>query len=584
MPSEPGPAVRDQVDPPSSTATRSARWPQRAALPAVALAVALAVLAPLLRRGFVLSYDMVFTPRQPLLPDGLGLGTALPRAVPSDAVVALATVLVPGDIVQKVALAAALFFATLGAGRLVPTDSTAVRVIAGLAYGWSTYVAERLFIGHWQILLAYACLPWIALAGLAVRRAEPKAGARLVLTCLPAVLTAPGGMLAALTAVTSAGRRRLPFTVVAMLVLNAPWWLPGLLHPATAAASPEGVDAFAARAENWGTQLTSLLGLGGIWNSEAVPASRGNPLVPLFTLAMLGAAGYGLRVLAQRWGAAPARALALLGAFGVLLAALPTVPAGAALMRWLTVHGPGFALLRDSQRWVAWLALPLALGFALAVEAAAATLRTRAGRAAVLAAAALFPVAVLPDLAWGGFGRMATVSYPDDWARVSAILAEDQRPGDVLTLPAGGFRRFAWNDHRTQLDPAPRVLPRTTVIDDTLLVGGRPVPGEDRRAGEIRRAAGTDLPGLGIGWLLVEHGTPGAAPTLPPGVTESFHGEWLSLYRLPGQVRPYDQGEPPIVAVLVGDVGAVLLIMATLLWLGLPTGRLSPFQRNTTRE
>ncbi|NUT93226.1 MAG: hypothetical protein HOY78_14515, partial [Saccharothrix sp.] len=55
---------------------------QRLILPAWSLVLALAVLFPLLGRGFVLSYDMVFAPHHTLLPDSLGMGTTPPRSVP----------------------------------------------------------------------------------------------------------------------------------------------------------------------------------------------------------------------------------------------------------------------------------------------------------------------------------------------------------------------------------------------------------------------------------------------------------------------------------------------------------------------
>ncbi|GAB3899027.1 hypothetical protein GCM10029964_084370 [Kibdelosporangium lantanae] len=180
---------------------RSEEGAVRLVLPAVSAAISLLVLTPLLGHGFVLNYDMVFAPEQTLVPDSLGLGSALPRSVPADAVMAWATALVPGDIVQKLVLLLALFLAPLGAGRLVPTDSTATRAVAAVWYGWSAYLAERLFMGHWPYLVAYACLPWITAAGLAVRRGEPKAVARLVLACLPAVITPTGGILAAVLAV-----------------------------------------------------------------------------------------------------------------------------------------------------------------------------------------------------------------------------------------------------------------------------------------------------------------------------------------------------------------------------------------------
>jgi hypothetical protein len=546
---------------------------RRFAVPGVCAALTLLVLAPLLGRGFTLTYDMVFAPRHSLLPDSLGLSPALPRSVPADAVVAFATTVVPGDLLQQLVLAAALFAGPLGAARLVPTGSLGVRVVAALAYGWSAYVAERLFLGHWTYLLAYACLPWIAAAGLAVRRREPKALAALLVACVPAVLTPSGGITAAVLAMVCAGPRALTRTVPVVVVLNAPWWVPAVLRPAGALSTADGVAAFSAHGENWGGTLVSLLGLGGVWNAEVVPDSRGNPVLPLLILAMVAVAVVGLRRLTKEWGTVGP---VVLGMVGVVLAALPTVPGGDELLGWTVTHVPGGGLLRDSQKWVAWWALPLALGFALGAGAAARVLRRRAARVALLAAAAVFPVALLPDLAFAGWGRLSAVDYPDDWAHVRAVLASDERPGDVVALPFGAFRQFGWNGNRTQLDPAPRVLPRPTIIDDTLFVDGRAVAGEDPRAAEVRAALDrrADLAPLGVGWVLVEHGTPGRVdPATLAGLTTVYDGDWLTLYRTSGRVGESAAAGPPRVAVLVADGLALATVAGGLLWLALPIGR-----------
>ena len=80
------------------------------------------ILGPLLRRGYVLSYDMVFAPRMPIGADSVGLGSRLPRAVPSDLVVSAATHVLPGDIVQKLVLVGLLAAAGFGAARLHRAD------------------------------------------------------------------------------------------------------------------------------------------------------------------------------------------------------------------------------------------------------------------------------------------------------------------------------------------------------------------------------------------------------------------------------------------------------------------------------
>jgi hypothetical protein len=555
------------------------------ALICTSAALALAVLIPLLGRGFVLNYDMVFAPTQSILPDSLGLGSTLPRSVPADAVVAPLTQVLPGDIVQKMLLFLALFAGALGAGRLVPADRLATRVIAAVAYGWTAYVAERLLIGHWPYLLAYASLPWIALAALALRRRAPGSLPRLVLAAALACITPTGGLLATGTAVALAGWRRAALTVPAMIVLNAPWWVPALLHPGGTASSAAGVGAFAARTESWGTPVLSLLGLGGIWNADTTPASRANPVLPVLTLAMVAVALLGLRRLAARWDPATTRALVLLGAVGVLLAALGSLPVGAEVLRWVGEYVPGGGLLRDGQKWVAWWALPLAIGFALGVERACEYLRSQRARRALLAAAALGPIVILPDLALAGWGRLGAVGYPADWHDVRTILAGDERPGDVLALPLSALRRYGWNDERTQLDPAPRFFTRTVILDDTVYVGRQPVAGEDQRLPAIRatlRDRG-DLGRLGVGWILVEHGTPGRLdPAVLDGLRVEYSGPWLSLYRVPGEVDPGAYpGAPRLPVLLAGWVALAVVVLSAfwLLWSALPVGRVGSLAR-----
>jgi hypothetical protein len=529
---------------------------RRLVVPGVCLGMALLVLGPLLGRGFVLTYDMVFAPRQFLLPDSFGLGTALPRSVPADAVVGVLTNLVPGDVLQQLLLAGALFAGPLGAARLVPTQSVGIRVVAAVAYGWTPYLAERLVMGHWPYLLAYAALPWVV----ATSRTST---AKFVLACLPAVITPTGGLLVAGAGIAGGGVARLKVTVPVALVLNAPWIVPSLFH---SGLSTQDGTAFAARGETWGGPVLSLLGLGGIWNAEVVPGSRGNPLLPLFTIGTVVLALVGLKHLRERWAAR----ITILGAIGVLLAALPTLPGGQALLGWTVATIPGGGLLRDSQKWVAWWALPLALGVAMAVE--------RVNRKAVVAAAIALPVVLMPDFAFAAWGRLHTADYPPDWARVSDILASDPRTGDVVTQPFGAFRQFEWNQDRTQLDPAPRFFPRPTVIDDTLYVNGEPIAGEDPRARAVRE--GKPLNQLGIGWVVVEHGTPGRTDTI--GLQRVYRGQWLELYRVPGAITDPPDG-PPVAPIVVAYLAAGMLIALSVLWLALPAGRLSALRTGVSR-
>jgi hypothetical protein len=393
----------------------------------------------------VLLRDMVVVPGQDLDLDALGLGGSLPRAVPVDSVMALVTALLPGDLVQKAVLLLAVYAAVLGAARLLPPGPDgrrgAAATVAALVYGWSPYLAERLLIGHWTLLLAYAALPWIARATLRTRAGEPRALAHLVLACAPAVLTPTGSLLAAGVVVALAGRRRVLRAAGAVLVLSLPWIVAGLLHPAGGDSDPAGVAAFAARAEGWGGPLLALLGTGGIWNAGAVPASRGSVLLPVATLLLVA-----LAVIGWACGGAlrgPGRRLALLGGLGLLLAVAGTVPGVRDVLETAVREVPGSGLLRDGQKWVAWWALALAPAAGLGARRLAATARTRGGSTAaglVTAGAVLLPLIAVPDLAWGVGGRLQPVEYPADWQRVRDVVADDPHPGDVLVLPFGAYR------------------------------------------------------------------------------------------------------------------------------------------------
>lgn len=550
----------------------------------------LLVLGPALRPGYLLSYDMVATPRQFLVPAAVGLGSAPPRAVPVDAVVAVLTTVLDGQLVQKAALVAALFLAGLGAGRLVEGPGWVRAAAAGL-YLWNPYVAERLFLGSWVLLIGYAALPWVLAGARRVRRGEPGGWPRLLVPMGLAALAPTGGLLAAAVAVAVLpGVRRRGLALAGAAVLNAPWWVPALLQAGTAGTAvsdDSGVAAFAARAESWAGSVGSLLGLGGIWNADVVPASRETVLAPLLTAVLLALAGYGLRPLAATWGRAVLGPVLGLAAAGLLLAAAGSWGPTADLLGLAVRTVPGAGLLRDAQKWVALLALPLAPAAAhglhrlatrpapgiatrpapgiatrpatgIAIRpATAGAARPTGGAARLVAVAALaFPLVMLPDLAFGGLGRLQPVRYPPDWTAVRAILADDPRPGDVVSYPYAAFRVFSWNGDRTALDPAPRFFDRTVVTDDRLVVAGAVLAGEDPRAAAAADPAA--LAGQGIGWVLVELRTPGPPlPRLDPA-TRVYAGTDLALYRVPGRITLPASRNP--VPVLLADAAALLLL------------------------
>ncbi|GAB2599984.1 hypothetical protein Aab01nite_65760 [Paractinoplanes abujensis] len=499
---------------------RVKRW----ALPATAILVATAVLAPLAAPGYVLSYDMVFVPHQPLRADLIVPSATLPRAVPQDALVSLASVIAPGWLVQRVALVAILLLAALGAGRLVPTERLAPRLIAAVAYAWTPLLAERLLLGQWGLLLAYGSLPWIVTACLRDRGSLW----RLLAACAPAAVTPTGGLIAFAGVLVLAPRKAwLP------ALLNAPWLLATALSSADGRSDPGGVAAFAARGADWTGPIGALLGTGGVWNAQTTLPSRTSPLAPVGTLLLLALAVLGWRLLRDRLPGGAAVRLLILAGGGFLLAALAVLPGGRALLEWAVTEVPGAGVLRDGQKFLIPYALVLCLGVALGAE--------RTGRREVLAGALLLPLVVMPDLAYGALGRLVPVQYPADFEVVARTI--ERSPGEVVSLPFRGYHTYSWNRSRTVIDPLPRYVDAEVVRDDRLLVGDQVIAGENRRADEIRTALalGKPLAPLGMRWVVVQRvdGEPPVPPGALAGLRMVHAGTDLQLYENGSSQRSY---------------------------------------------
>ncbi|OLT28174.1 hypothetical protein BJF83_01510 [Nocardiopsis sp. CNR-923] len=514
---------------------------------AVGLLAGVVALGPALGRGYVLRYDMVFVP-DPSLPTVLRGADGFPRAIPSDAVVAALSALVPGDVVQAAALLAVFTVGAAGAARLlwgwsgreraggagpdlpgapVPrsehgrsgapggvrswgsaTEPTARRrashalggpglaadptalpatvavrlasAAAGIAYVWNPFVAERLLLGQWAMLLGYAGLPWVVGAVVRLGAAERTTGfARLLCSLVPAAV---GGfssvVLTALTAVPVALARRgraatTALFLLALVLVSLPWLLPALASGA--GTDPAGAAAFAARSDTPFGTAGSLLLLGGVWNSGAVPAGYGEPLTAALRLPLCLAALAGWVWWLRRVRPAFGTGLSVAAVLGFAIALLGTTGAGRAALETLIGLWPGFGPLRDGQLYVAPLALVQALGFgaalwwlagprseALAVRPVtggggaapdrtpadsgepAAPARTReppraaersAWRLGAAVFSALLPLVALPGLVWGVGGGLVPVDYPRGWIEAQRAVAADTRPGAVLVLP-----------------------------------------------------------------------------------------------------------------------------------------------------
>ncbi len=551
------------------------------------------LLAGLARPGFPLLRDWVATPRPPLSDAALGLGESAARAVPQDVAVVWATRAVEAvglPVWPLTGLLAAVFcvWLAVAAGglvrRVVPAASArgpaavAIRVPAVVGAVWNPFVVERLLQGHWSLLAGVAAAVTMPVL---LARSRPRVAAACA-ALAAAGLTPTGWVLAvvaggAALACSGGGRRARSAVVLgAVAVVTAlPWLLSTLLAGLPAAGGATGVDAFAARAEPGLGTLGSVIALGGIWNSAAVPPSRTTWWVMAAAVSLVAVWAVAAPGLWRRRDHPVVRATVLLALATWVLVALAATGPGSALLDGLVRAIPAAGLVRDTQKFVA-LAVPatvLALGGAAGVLAARARPVGVVFAAAVAAAVAVVPVASVPDAPVALWRALPPTTYGSGWAAVAGIIADadDQgEGGDVLVVPAGSFRSApGWADGAPVLDPAPRILDARVLVAGDLVVGGAgAISGEGSRAREATEALlRGEPPGVltasGVRWVLDERESAGprgeSARTLGAAVTRYEDAE-LALYELPGSVVEVPSASPAARTAVLAAHAAWLLV------------------------
>jgi hypothetical protein len=422
--------------------------------------LSLAIMLPLLKPGFVLTLDMVFTPH-----------IRMPSDVTSSylfyTLLHLLNVIVPSDVLQKVMLLTIPYLSGWGMYRLVqyvhdkqtrdPDSINWGAYVGGLFYAVNPFVYSRFMAGQFAVLLGYSLLPF-AVHGLLVLLQRPNWRNSIVLgvwlTLIGIVSIHTLGSIAVLLAIAIlllVWRNRhhgdqllrtlkfLGLSLALMVVLSGYWLVPLVLgHGATAQAlngfTSGDQQAFETLGGSPIGRLANVLRLQGFW-------AEGHDL---FRMPQAHMIGWGLIVLA----------LWLLIAVGVrnawrrherFIVVLLTASAGVGVLLAIDVANtalgnvlPFFSGFREPQKFVALVALAYAFFAGQGVNALRsyyiyADQWTRATVA--LAVALLLPILITPTMFWGFGGQLQSHQYPVTWVAMNERLNKDHANYNVLFLP-----------------------------------------------------------------------------------------------------------------------------------------------------
>jgi hypothetical protein len=387
--------------------------------------------------------------------------------------------------------------------------------VCALAFVWNPFVLSRLYSGHVAFLLGYALLPWLAHASWSKALARPievaiwwtlAIAASVHLAWIGGVVVAVGIPIAARRVGARAALRLVVVCVLVTAVATAAWVVRP--HHGVESGDERVLDAFASRPDD---DLGLTLGLAaqqGFW--RATPIEPANELGSLFAPlagALLAVTVLGLAA-ADRERRVIAAAAATAGLVGLVLAHGAAGPTGE-LYRDAWRHLPGFAVMREAQKFVALVSLATALGAALLVSAIGARHRARGAWLTAFAVGALV-VGFTPTLPGLG-GRVEPSRFPASVDEIRAVLDADFADDHVaIALPWTLYSRTIPSDRRFVAAPA-RALFGTRVLwsDDPGIDGLGEVDARRREIGTIVRSAGGDTRALatalrahGVRWVV----------------------------------------------------------------------------------
>lgn len=475
--------------------------------------IAVLLLGPALRPGSLFNLDLILTPQLDTPLGFWGLGPELPRRLPLWLPISWLSGLIPATFVGKVLLVALFVLPWVGMARLTKriatTASPYVCHVAGALYALSPFVLTRAAVGHFNVTMPHAVLPWVLPVLL---RPGRRLGSTFIACFAMGFAGHFGGSVALtviLVAVLCGRRERWLSAFVVGLCAQAPWLVPGILVSVTNHIEMASGSAFPTDAVGL-TGLARLSAGGGFWNTYFQIGGSG------LVVAAVGFALFTFGVIGTQMVDDETRIpLVVLGALGWFVAAASAIRGVSTVFLWVDDHLLA-GIWREGHRMLTlhllWLAPTAALGGQRLYEAC----RRRRDLASWAGPALVLPLAITVMLAvpgvWGLGGQLSATPLPHSWQQTRNTI--EHEPGTVLALPWFQYFNLSIDDSpvRRVLNPLPLYLGGDVLASsDNGLQQGVHETGDAREASATAlvkslvkgKSISTELGDLGVRWIVM---------------------------------------------------------------------------------
>lgn len=449
--------------------------------------LALLILGPLLRGGYILTLDLVFTPK-------LRMPTTITSSYLLHALFRALNVFLPSQLIEKGMLFAILLLAGTGLYYLVlDLDHSRDRFVyfgaltGGIFYVINPFVYDRLMAGQYNVVFGYALLPWFI--GALLRFVT-------IPSCSSSVAVAIWALVISIVSIHAIGFMLLiigatliiygwhryhdaiwriqvlklgSFALAIFLVMSSYWLVPLMMGKNATALNINGygandLTAFATGGNGLLGKAAEILRLQGFWAEHrdlyTLPQSHVAlwPLVTVLVLLLVmgGAISY--------WRNGDRKLVLLFVTSGVFAGIL----ALGTMDTWLVSHVALYAGYREPQKFVAILALSYAVFIARSVKVVlkycyqqGSTLYLTFAIVLVM----LIPAVWTSTMFWAFNEQLVVTQYPADWFSVNRRLDAEHNNFQTLFLPWHLYMFYGFAG-RIIANPAPAFFDKSVIVSD----------------------------------------------------------------------------------------------------------------------
>ena len=418
--------------------------------------LAILILWNMLLPGYIFALDRIPKPHMEAHPESSG--------APFYALLALANIVMPSWLIQKILLFLVLFLSFTTMYALIPTKCTTPKYFGALLYTINPFVYERFLAGHINLLLAYSITPLAVIYILKFAKDPSKKNTifTALIIALTGILNLHNLFLTLLIfAVIIAAKARkshiMPVikVIAILLLLNSFWLLQPQATSKIDTITQDDIGAFrSTRVMDFNTAF-SLAGMHGFWRSSAQPPAYW-PVVFIIIL-FLSVQGY---VRTKN------HAFALLWVISLIIAAGITTEYTKPLYLFLYENIFFFKGFREPQKFIGVVALVYAYLAAAGME----RIKNRFVPLILL----IIPFIYTPAMFFGFSGALPAQDYPGDYYETDEYLNTDTGDFMTLILPWHLYMDYSWNKNADKrlANTAQSFFTKPVISGDNMEVGG----------------------------------------------------------------------------------------------------------------